>query len=118
MSATTLEAAARPARRRVLRGLPWVTWRQHRFAVGGTLLVLGAVGAFLVVDGLAMHHAFRQLGLTSCGHLFTSACRVQLDLWVQRTPSQARQRAMLALAEQRVLGAGEDQRVALRQLRS
>jgi hypothetical protein len=84
MSATTLEATPRPARRRVLRGLPWVTWRQHRFAVGGTLLVLGAVGAFLVVDGLAMHHAFRQLGLTSCGDLFTSACRVQLDLFQQQ----------------------------------
>jgi ABC-type transport system involved in multi-copper enzyme maturation permease subunit len=84
MSAATLEATPRPARRRVLRGLPWVTWRQHRFAVGGTLLVLGAVGAFLVVDGLAMHHAFRQLGLTNCGHLFTSACRVQLDLFQQQ----------------------------------
>jgi hypothetical protein len=83
MSATTLEAVSRPAGRRVLRGLPWVTWRQHRVAVGAALLVLGAFGAFLVVNGLAMHHAFQQLGLASCGDLFTSACQVQLQLFQQ-----------------------------------
>ena len=83
MSATTLEATPRPAKRRVLRGLPWVTWRQHRVALIGALLVLGGIGAFLIVDGLAMHHAFRQFGLTSCGNLFTDACQVQLDLFRQ-----------------------------------
>jgi hypothetical protein len=67
MSVTTLEAAPRLPRRRVLRGLPWVTWRQHRVALIGALLVLGGIGAFLVVNGLAMHHAFRQYGLTTCG---------------------------------------------------
>lgn len=83
MSATTLEAVPLPPRRRVLRGLPWVTWRQHRVAVAGALLVLGAVGAFLVADGWAMHHAFRQFGLTTCGNLFGSACQVQLQLFQQ-----------------------------------
>jgi ABC-type transport system involved in multi-copper enzyme maturation permease subunit len=84
MSVTTLEAAPLPARRRVLRGLPWVTWRQHRVALIGALLVLGGIGTFLVVNGLAMHHAFRQYGLTTCGNTFTSACRVKLDLFQQR----------------------------------
>ena len=30
MSATTLEATPPPARGPLLRGLPWITWRQHR----------------------------------------------------------------------------------------
>ena len=85
MSATILEAAPPPARQRLLRGLPWVTWRQHRVALTGALLVLGAIGAFLVVDGRATHHAFRQYGLTTCGDLFTSACQVQLQLFQEHS---------------------------------
>jgi hypothetical protein len=84
MSATTLEAPPGPAGRRVLRGLAWVTWRQHRFALAGAALVLGAVGAFLVVNGLAMHHAYHRFGLTTCGDPFGSGCRVQFDLFRQQ----------------------------------
>ena len=83
MSVTTLGVTGRPARRGVLRGLPWVTWRQHRFALSGALLVLGGLGAFLVINGLAMHHAFHRYGLATCGDLFSGACHVQLDLFQQ-----------------------------------
>jgi hypothetical protein len=78
-----LQPTPRPARR-VLRGLPWVTWRQHRLALSGALAVLGAIGVFLIVHGRAMHHAYSQLGLRTCGDIFSSACRVQLDIFQQR----------------------------------
>jgi hypothetical protein len=41
-----------------------------------------------------------------------------LDLRIERAPSQTRQRPMLALTEEGVLGAGEDQRETLGQIRS
>jgi len=44
--------------------------------------------------------------------------RVQLDLRIESLPPQSRQRPMLALAKERVLGAGEDQRETLDQVRS
>ena len=40
--------------------------------------------------------------------------RMQHDLWIQRAPAQTRQRAMLGLAEQRGLGAGQHGRAAFR----
>lgn len=44
--------------------------------------------------------------------------RMQLDLGVRRVSSQARQRPLLSFTKQGVLGAGENQRVTLGQLRS
>ncbi len=84
MSSTTVEATFRPPRRGILRGLPWVTWRQHRLALGGAPVVLGGVGAFIVVSGLAMHHAFTQTGLTTCGSIDSSSCQVPLGIFQQR----------------------------------
>src|SRR5690606_9415824 len=47
-----------------------------------------------------------------------SGCWVQFDLRVEGKSPQTRQRTMLALAKERVLGASQDQGVALGQLRS
>src|ERR687886_1198493 len=44
--------------------------------------------------------------------------RMQLDLRIERAPPQTRQRPMLALTEEGVLGAGEDQRETCDQVRS
>ena len=46
-------------------GLPWVTWRQHRFALLGVVAVLGGFSVFLVIHGLAMHADYHRLGLDS-----------------------------------------------------
>ncbi len=83
MTATAL--SPRPARPRVpaLRGLTWVTWRQHRFALAGVLVVLGGLSLFMLFNGLAMHHAYTSLGLDTCGKLDGPGCQSQLTAFQQ-----------------------------------
>jgi hypothetical protein len=73
MSATTLDAPRPMKRTGALRGLAWVTWRQHRVALIGSVLFLGAISLYLVVSGLAMHHAYVGYGLNKCD-IRGSAC--------------------------------------------
>jgi len=66
-----------------VRGLAWVTWRQHRFALAGVLMVLGGVGLFMVFNGLAMHHVYTRLGLDTCGSLGGPSCQAQITAFEQ-----------------------------------
>jgi hypothetical protein len=66
-----------------MRGLSWVTWRQHRLALGGVLVVLGGLGLYLLFNGLAMHHAYHSLGLDTCGNLGGPGCQSQLTVFKQ-----------------------------------
>jgi hypothetical protein len=59
---TTLTTPARPKHDAGLRPVPWrrmawVTWRQHRAALGGVAAFLGAFAVYLWLTGLQMHHA-------------------------------------------------------------
>ena len=36
----------------------WVSWRQHRFALGGMATLLGALALYLWLTGLQLHHSF------------------------------------------------------------
>jgi ABC-2 family transporter protein len=59
---TALTMPGRPARDARLRPVPWrrmawVTWRQHRAALGGVAAFLGAFAVYLWLTGLPMHHA-------------------------------------------------------------
>jgi hypothetical protein len=72
-----------------MRGLTWVTWRQHRFALGGLVAVLGGLGLYLSLTGLAMHHAYHRLGLDTCGKLGGPSCQSQLSLFQQDYMSTA-----------------------------
>ena len=89
MTATALRP--RRARQRVpaVRGLAWVTWRQHRFALAGVLLVLGGLGLFMLFNGLAMHDAYTSLGLDTCGPLDGPSCQSQLTAFQQNYGSLA-----------------------------
>jgi ABC-type transport system involved in multi-copper enzyme maturation permease subunit len=40
------------------RRMVWVTWRQHRFALSGAAVFLGAVAAFMWIAGRQLHHAY------------------------------------------------------------
>ena len=60
---TTLAAPARPHQDTSLRPVPWprmvwVTWRQHRFALGGAAVFLGALALYVWTAGLQLHHAY------------------------------------------------------------
>jgi ABC-type transport system involved in multi-copper enzyme maturation permease subunit len=59
---TALTMPARPKHGAGLRPVPWrrmawVTWRQHRAALGGVAAFLGAFAVYLWLTGLQMHHA-------------------------------------------------------------
>jgi ABC-type transport system involved in multi-copper enzyme maturation permease subunit len=84
MSATALSPGRARPRFPVVRGLTWVTWRQHRFALAGTLVVLGGFGLLMLINGLAMHHAYTNLGLKTCGSLGGSGCQSQLTAFRQQ----------------------------------
>ena len=60
---TALTMPARPEEDTSLRPVPWrrmawVTWRQHRIALGGVAVLLGALAVYLWLTGLQLHHAY------------------------------------------------------------
>src|SRR5580693_629 len=59
---TALTMPTRPGHDTRLRPVPWrrmawVTWRQHRAALAGVAVFLGALAVYLWLTGLQMHHA-------------------------------------------------------------
>jgi hypothetical protein len=75
---TALTLAAQPAKETALRPVPWrnmlwVTWRQHRATLISVPALFAAVGVFLLIMGLHIHHDYA--ALKAC-HPFTSnACQ-------------------------------------------
>ncbi len=72
---TALTVPARPEEGARLRPLPWrrmawVTWRQHRFALGGVAVLLGALAVYLWLSGLQIHHSYA----TACHPAGSLAC--------------------------------------------
>jgi hypothetical protein len=60
---TALTMPARPRHDARLRPVPWrrmawVTWRQHRAALAGVAVLLGALAVYLWLTGLQIHHAY------------------------------------------------------------
>jgi ABC-2 family transporter protein len=73
---TALTMPARRAEDATLRPVPWrrmawVTWRQHRAALGGVAVFLGALAVWLWIAGLQLHHAYA--AATAC-HPTSPAC--------------------------------------------
>jgi len=58
--------------------MAWVTWRQHRIALGGVTVFLGALAVWLWITGLQLHHAYgaaiacHPAGSTACENLIAS----------------------------------------------
>jgi uncharacterized protein YneF (UPF0154 family) len=76
---TTLAVPARPEEEDAsLRPVPWrrmawVTWRQHRFALGGVAVLLGGLALYLWLTGLHVHHAYATV--TACHPASSYACQ-------------------------------------------
>jgi hypothetical protein len=77
---TALMVPARPAEDPNLqpvpwRGMAWVTWRQHRMALTGVTVFLGALAAYVWFNGRQLHHAYaaaaacRPVASLACGDL-------------------------------------------------
>lgn len=118
MSAAVLDVPRSTERRGVLRGLAWVTWRQHRVALIGAALFVGAISAWLVVSGLAMHHAYAGYGLNTCGDITRSACRAGLTLFQQQYQNLVQALPQLLLLIPGVLGIFVGAPVVARELES
>jgi hypothetical protein len=84
MTATALSPRQAPPRVPVVRGLVWVTWRQHRLALAGVGALLSGLAVYLLLDGLAMHHAYTRLGLGTCGVVSNPGCQSQLSAFQQQ----------------------------------
>jgi hypothetical protein len=74
---TALTVPARPEQDAGLRPVPWrrmawVTWRQHRAALVGAAVFLGALAMFLWLDGLQVHHSYA----TACHPATSLACNI------------------------------------------
>jgi hypothetical protein len=75
---TAMTVPARPEEDASLRPVPWrrmagVTWRQHRFALVGVAVFLGALAVCLWLAGLKTHHAYAVL-VAACGPVASVAC--------------------------------------------
>jgi len=75
------------------RRMAWVTWRQHRSALGGVAVFLGAFAGYLWLSGLAMHHAYatecHSGGALACGD-FTGrygTTAILVSIFLQAVPA-------------------------------
>jgi hypothetical protein len=80
MTAPTMPA--RPGKTdAVLRPVPWrlmawVTWRQHRFALGGVAVLVGGLALYLWLAGLGLHHAYATAA--ACRPVSSLPCKNQV----------------------------------------
>jgi hypothetical protein len=76
---TAMTRPARPDEDDVrLRPVPWrrmagVTWRQHRIALAGVAVLLGALAVYLWIAGLPLHHAYA--AAVACHPAGSAACQ-------------------------------------------
>ena len=78
------------------RRMAWVTWRQHRFALGGVVLVLGGLAVYLWRTGLGIHQAWA--ADVACRPANSAACG-QIGLFLTRyVPTEVTAGILLTLA--------------------
>ena len=78
------------------RRMVWVTWRQHRLALGGVVLVLGGLAVYLWRTGLGIHQAWA--ADAACRPANSAACG-QIGLFLTRyVPTEVTAGILLTLA--------------------
>ena len=65
--------AVAPSRPVPWRRMVWVIWRQHRLAIAGVLALLAAAAAYVVSEGIQIHHAYA--AVTACRPPGSGACQ-------------------------------------------
>ena len=83
---TALSLPARPEEDTGLRPVPWrrmawVAWRQHRAALAGVAVFLGALAVGLWLAGLKTHHAYTAL-VAACRPVASVACSDMSDRFI------------------------------------
>jgi hypothetical protein len=84
---TALTVPARPAGDDArLRPIPWrrmagVTWRQHRFALAGVAVFLGALAVCLWLAGLKTHHVYAAT-IAACHPATSVDCGVMINTFI------------------------------------
>jgi ABC-2 family transporter protein len=64
------------------RRMAWVTWRQHRIALAGVVVILGALAVYLWRTGLQIHHVWT--AVITCHPASSYACREPAGLFNTR----------------------------------
>jgi hypothetical protein len=57
--------------------MAWVIWRQHRLAIAGVLALLAAATAYVVSEGIQIHHAY--MAVTACRPAGSGVCQQVAD---------------------------------------
>jgi ABC-2 family transporter protein len=55
------------------RRMAWVIWRQHRLAIAGVLALLAVATAYVVAEGIQLHHAYA--AVAACRPAGSGACQ-------------------------------------------
>jgi hypothetical protein len=63
------------------RRMAWVTWRQHRTALAGVAVFLGALAVFLWLAGLKTHHAYAAT-VAACRPVASVACAGMINSFI------------------------------------
>ena len=82
MTALTMPARPDAKTTPALRPVPWrrmagVTWRQHRIALAGVAVLLGALAVWLWIAGAPLHHAYA--AAIACHPASSAACQDLVD---------------------------------------
>jgi ABC-type transport system involved in multi-copper enzyme maturation permease subunit len=85
------------------RRMAWVTWRQHRFALGGVAVLLGGLALYLWLTGLQMHHAYATVA--ACHPASSYACQNQVINFDTAYGPTAQTVATLLMAVPMLIGA-------------
>jgi ABC-type transport system involved in multi-copper enzyme maturation permease subunit len=85
------------------RRTAWVSWRQHRFALGGVAVLLGALSLYLWLAGLHVHHTYATVA--ACHPATSYACQNQVINFNSAYGSTARTVAILLQTVPALIGA-------------
>jgi hypothetical protein len=106
MTAPTVTARPeRDARPRPVpwRRMAWVTWRQHRAALGGVTALLGVPAVWLWLAGLRLHHAYA--AAIACHPARSMVCGNMISDFIDAYGSSAEATATLLQVVPALIGA-------------